>query len=347
MIPHYRPSFGQEEITAVTNVLQSGYLAQNGQVQYLEKLIAQRLGRQYACAVSSGTIALIIALRILDVRIDDEIIIPSYTCTALWQAVAAVGAKPVYADIEGATFNLDPTSVRYKINPKTKAIIFPHMFGQPGFIKEIIAFGIPVIEDIAQAFGATIDTEPAGHFGMITVSSFYATKIIGAGEGGVILTDSKEFYEKAHDLREYDEKNDLQLRYNAKMTDLCAAIAIEQIKKYPQFAARRNFILERYRQVSGLNFHLPLSDSTLISNNYRCLASHPQRTAAKCIAMAENLGARFRFPVYHPLHLYNTMESLPLTEHAWKTQFSIPVFPSMSEAECQQVLEILDRISKL
>lgn len=347
MIPHYRPSFGQEEITAVTGVVRSGQIAQDGQVRSLEQMFSQNLGRRYACAVSSGTTALILALKALKVGAGDEVIIPSYTCTALWQAVTAVAAIPVYAEIENETFNLDPQSVKLKINKRTKTIIFPHMFGQPGLIKEIMTFGIPVIEDIAQAYGAVIEGEPAGHLGTVCVGSFYATKIIGAGEGGIVLSDSQEIIESVQDMREYDEKADLRPRQNAKMTDLCAAIAIEQIKKYPQFAARRLAIIENYRKVTGLNFLVPTNSSTLIPNYYRCIATHPEKQAGECVAAAFKMGARFRHPVYRPLHLYESKESLPRTEQAWQSQFSVSLFPSMSDMECTEVIAILNRISEL
>jgi len=218
------------------------------------------------------------------------------------------------------------------------------MFGQPGYIKEIMTYGIPVIEDIAQAYGATIDGQPAGHFGTISVLSFYATKVIGAGEGGAILTDSAQLNETMHDLREYDEKDDLRPRFNAKMTDLNAAIAIEQIKKYSDFASQRAEIIQHYRKVSGIEFLLPLIDSSLKSNNYRCITSHPNKAANDCIALAEKMGVRFRHPVYRPLHMYTNSESLPQTEKAWKEHFSIPVFPAMTAEECGQVAETLKRV---
>lgn len=346
MIPHNRPAFGQEEIDAVSAVIRSGYIAQGEKVRFLEQILTEKIDRRYACAVSSGTAALILALKALQVGSGAEVIIPSYTCAALWHAVTAVGATAILADIETETFNLEPQSVKSKITPRTKAIIFPHMFGQPGYIKDIIAYGIPVIEDIAQAYGATLDQLPAGHFGIISVISFYATKVIGAGEGGAVLTDSAQLFETLHDQREYDEKDDLSLRQNAKMTDLCAAIAIEQIGKFSSFFTRRAELIQHYKKISGIEFQLPFTNSPLKSNNYRCIAIHPQKSAAECIQAAETMGARFRHPVYRPLHIYTQSERLPLTEKAWAKQFSIPLFPAMTDAEGDRVVKILERISE-
>ncbi|MDD5766288.1 MAG: aminotransferase class I/II-fold pyridoxal phosphate-dependent enzyme, partial [Candidatus Marinimicrobia bacterium] len=209
MIPHYKPSFDESEVAAAVSVIRSGQLAQGEMVAALEHQFAKSINRHHAVAVSSGTTALSLSLLSLNIGKDDEVIIPSYTCSALWHAVRAVSATPIYCEIEPVTFNLDPMEIRKKISPKTKAVIFPHMFGQPGRINELTEIGIPVIEDIAQSVGARINDRPVGSFGDITISSFYATKPIGAGEGGIVLTDDTKLAERIRSLREYDEQETL------------------------------------------------------------------------------------------------------------------------------------------
>ncbi len=346
-IPHYRLSFSENDYAAMREVLQSGQIAQGKQVAELEATLARQLQTAYCCAVSSGTTALTLALRALGAGAKDEVIIPSYTCTALWHAIKAVQADAVFADIEPETFNLDPAEVRRHLSRRTKAIIFPHMFGQPGFIEEILELGVPVIEDIAQAYGAHIKHKPVGSFGTLSVISFYATKILGAGEGGAVLSNSSNFIQQVRNLREYDEKDDLTLRYNAKMTDLTAALALSQIQQYPEKLRRRQVIYDKYASILGSQLLLPRLLPDRQPNFYRCIASLKERTAAEVIALAERYGITLRSPVFKPIHLYPNAAgpALSLTETAWRTQFSLPAFPDLSDEEIEVVIKFLKKIS--
>lgn len=345
MIPHYRPSFNQSEIKAVKAVIKSKHIAQGEKVLELENRLSNFVEKKYCIAVSSGTSALTLALLSLKIGSGDEVIIPSYTCSALWHAVKAVGSSPVFADIEISSFNLDPEDIKQKITSKTRAIIFPHMFGQPGRIEEVLQFKIPVIEDIAQAVGAKINNSPVGSFGDISVISFYATKVIGAGEGGCILSNSKKFANNVLNLREYDEKDNLTLKYNAKMTDITAAIALEQLKKLSNFIDRRKTIFLRYKSILKNNVDVPLEDySGYEANYYRCIATHPKIKLKKILKTVKNMGVKFRRPVYKPLHLYNQREHLKNSEETWEKQFSVPIYPDLSENEINLVLSTLKHI---
>ena len=345
-IPHFRPNFGQDEVEAVTSVLLSQHIAQGSQVQMLENALCQILGLKHCVVVSSGTIALSLALRALQVHAGDEVILPSYTCAALWQAIKFIGAEPVFGDIESETFNLDPMVVKNLLHRATKAIIFPHMFGQPGYIREVFPNDVPVIEDIAQAVGAKIDGQPVGGFGTLTVGSFYATKVIGAGEGGFVVSNAEHYIESIRDWRDYDERENLVLRYNAKMSDLEAAIALEQLRKLDINLRRRQEHGATYRQILEAALVIPANNPHLIANHYRCIGQIPGQASEAIIARAQVSGIQLRRPVFKPLHLYQPTTSLPNTERAWKEQFSIPVFPALQDAEHRQICAFLKEVTE-
>lgn len=345
MIPHYRPSTDDREVQALRSVLASKQLAQGTRVAELERQLAQITGKKFCVAVSSGTTALILALRVLNVTRENEVIIPSYTCAALWHAVRALGATPVFADIETAYYNLDPGAVEAKVTSRTAAIIFPHMFGQPGRIQELRRLKLPIIEDIAQAVGATISGQPVGSFGDLTVISLYATKVIGAGEGGAVLADSKQLIAKIRDLKEYDEKENLLPRINAKLSDLTAAVALIQLEKLPRFYRRREQIMASYREILGNNIRIPhCGNDKRQSNYYRCIAELPELSLKDIFTIAERYQVKIRRPVFKPLHSYFPNEKLVNTETAWQRQFSIPIFPDMNESEQTRVTEFLTAI---
>ncbi|HDP69145.1 MAG TPA: DegT/DnrJ/EryC1/StrS family aminotransferase [Candidatus Marinimicrobia bacterium] len=344
MVPHYRPSFSEKELKAVQTVIASGYIAQNGQVLQLESVLSGFVGKKFGIAVSSGTSALILALKALQIKPGDEVIIPSYTCSALWHAVKAVNAVPIFADIETESYNLDSADVKNRISHKTKAVIFPHMFGQPGYIQEVVSLGIPLIEDIAQAIGATINNRPVGSFGAISIVSFYATKVIGAGEGGMLFTDEPAADSYLRDLREYDEKDNLIPRMNAKMSDLTAAIALSQFKKLPEFTEIRRRILEEYKNILGEYMILPAQNPNLRSNLFRCVAIHPDHNADQLIQTAKAEEVNVRKPVFKPLHSYLPGITLKNTEDAWQKQISIPLFPDLNASEIETVLNFLQKI---
>jgi dTDP-4-amino-4,6-dideoxygalactose transaminase len=344
MIPHFRLELTASEKAAVQAVLDRGMLTQGLKIAELEQILSQQLAKKFGCAVASGTTALIFALRALKIGAGDEVIIPSYTCSALWHAVQAVQAEPIYADIETETYNLDPDDVRQRLTRRTKAIIFPHMFGQPGFIEEVIDWGLPVIEDIAQAYGATINEKPVGSFGTITIISFYATKIIGAGEGGAIFSDSAEIIAQIRDWREYDEKEDLHPRLNAKMTDLEAALALARLANFPTQFRQRQMVYQKYYALLGPNLVIPRLEYRSKANYYRCLAMLPGKSAEEVLALAATHQITIRRPVFKPLHLYDYRYPLPKTELAWNNQISLPIFASITDHEINVIVEFLKTI---
>ena len=245
-IPHSRPTLGEEEVKAVAEVIKSGHIAEGEVVQRFEKTFAGKMGVQDAAAVSSGTAALHLTLLALGIGSDDEVIIPSYVCTALLHAIQYVGARPVLAEIDSKTYNIDPDDVQRRITIRSKAIIVPHMFGLAANLDKLLKLEVPIIEDCAQAVGGTYHQKPLGSFGDAAIFSFYATKMMATGEGGMVTSNSTEFIKRVRDLRTYDQKPADKVRYNYKMSDVQAALGEMQFARLNDFITRRKKIAQRY-----------------------------------------------------------------------------------------------------
>jgi dTDP-4-amino-4,6-dideoxygalactose transaminase len=340
MIPHSRPTLSEEEVQAAAAVLRSGQIAQGPAVQAFEEEMAAWLGLRGAVAVSSGTTALHLALLALGVKASDEVIIPSYVCAALYQAVMATGATPVLAEIDEKSLNLDPADVNRKLTRKTKAIILVHSFGLAAPMEPFLALGPPIIEDCAQAVGALHNGQPVGSFGRLSVFSFYATKMLTTGEGGMIATDDLELLDRLRDLREYDERSDLQYRLNAKLTDLGAAIGSVQLSKLPSFIARRRAIADFYRTaLSGIPAELPLSDGEGRHVYHRFVLCLKHGLLNRVIAALEKEQIHCRRPVHQPLHCLLGQGGFAISTHVWERALSIPCYPSLTDAEVERVAE--------
>jgi len=255
-IPHSRPTLGAEEAKAAAETILSGQIAQGAMVGKFEKRFADFLGLQQAVAVNSGTSALHLALLALGTRPGDEVIVPDYVCTALLNAVHYTGATPVIADVGAADGNLDCQAALRLITPKTRAVIVPHMFGNPcAGITLFKEREIPVIEDCAQSVGAELAGSKVGTLGDLSIFSFYATKVMTCGEGGMVASNCQELTNAVADLCDYDNRDDYLPRYNYKMTDFQAAMGLVQLTRLPDFIHRRREIAHRYN--AGLK-DLPL-----------------------------------------------------------------------------------------
>jgi perosamine synthetase len=345
MIPHSRPTIDQEEIDAVTAVLESGQLVQGEQVLHFEQSLAALIGVGGAVAVSSGTAALHLALLALRVGEGDEVVLPSFVCPALLNAIRHVRAVPVLADIDRKTLNIDVQDLKRRLTGKTKAIICPHMFGLPADIREIVALGVPVIEDCAQSLGSRYEGASAGSFGVLSVFSFYATKVICTGEGGMVASRERQLLETIRDQRDYDEKADDRLRYNYKLTDLQAAMGLIQLGKLPALIGRRRSIARRYDEVlreRGLSVPACLPDREHIYYRYILRTE----LASELLAAGGEVGIAYRRPVFKPLHHYLGMTGYPETEAAFHRTVSLPLYPLLSDAEVETILHHVQSILK-
>ncbi|MCB4790980.1 MAG: DegT/DnrJ/EryC1/StrS aminotransferase family protein [Elusimicrobia bacterium] len=344
IIPHSKPFIGSSEIEQVCKILASGKIAAGTQVSLFEKYFSKFMGLKNAAAVSSGTAALYLALLALKIKNNDEVIIPSYVCTAVLNAVTLSNAKPVFADCNSDDYNISAEDTKKKITTRTKAIIVPHLFGLPADIKTICSFGIPVIEDCAQTLSADCYGKKAGQWGEISIYSFYATKPFTTGEGGMALSNNKKYTEFIIDYINYDEKTDLEPRFNFKMTDFQAGLGIIQLKRLPDFLKMRKIIANKYNKAfSEKGLLLPVSYPEKEHTFFRYVIGNVAKIDKKLSAFQKK-GVTVRRPIFMPLHLYLKKKGFINSEKAWNTSISLPIYPQMTNKEIDKVIEIADDI---
>ena len=342
MIPHSRPTIGTEEAQEAARVIESGQLAQGMEVEQFEEEFARRIGVRHATAVSSGTAALHLALLSMEIGPGDEVIIPSYVCAALLNAVHHAGAEPVLADIDPVTYNLDPGDVRARLTARTKAVIAPHLFGLPADLDGLLSLGVPIIEDCAQSVGGMWQGEAVGSFGDAAVFSFYATKVLTTGEGGMIVSDSQGLIDRARDLRAYDELDAYRSRYNYKMTDIQAAMGRVQLGRLSGLIGRRREIAAAYREaLDGYGYQLPPAVPEHIYYRY---VIGLRMDVGHLIERAYKEGIKCARPVFAPLHRLLGLAGYPWTEAAWRRSLSVPIYPSLSDAETNRVIDVMKAI---
>jgi len=337
IIPHSRPSIDRSDIKAVSQVLASGRIAQGEKVKEFEDAVALYVGKKYGVAVSSGTSALHLALLSLGVGPGDEIIMPSYVCSSPYFATLHARAVPKIVDIDLSNFNICADAVGPEISPKTKAIIVPHMFGNPAELDPLLELGVPVIEDCAQSLGAEYKSRRVGSFGELSVFSFYATKMITTGEGGMILTNDEQKYARILELRDYDKKALTPVKYNYKMTDLQASLGISQLHKLPGFIERRRRIASIYSAaLSEHRIGLPTAtpDSRGVFYRYVVMVDNMERIREE----THRDGIICERPVFKPLHSDFATVECPNSDTAHNHALSIPLYPGLSGEEIDYVV---------
>ena len=341
-LPHSRPTLGPEEIKAVSDVIASGYIAEGSVVRDFERTFTKRMNVGYAIATSSGTAALHLALLALQIGPADEVIIPSYVCTALLNAVRYVGATPVLADVNPESYNIDPDDARKHVTPRTKAIIVPHLFGMVADVKNLLKLNLPIIEDCAQSVGASFNRQLCGRFGDMAVFSFYATKVLTCGEGGMVVSNSKELADRISDLKTYDQKGTDKIRFSYKMTDFQAAMGLTQLTRLNSFLERRRMIAQEYRKAfETMNLKLPPDDPGHIYYRFVIELNHDSGDWIQKI-LKKGIGAAR--PVYLPLHKHLNQSGYVVTEAAWRQSISIPIYPSLAPQEVDRIVETLTNL---
>lgn len=345
-IPIAKPIIGQEEKNSVLEVMTSGNLAQGKYVENFENKFSEVISSNHCIAVNSGTSALHIGLLALGIKNGDEVIVPSFTFAASANSIALTGATPIFADIDALTFNLDPGQIESLITARTVAIMAVHLYGQPADMNAVMKIakkhGLKVIEDASQSHLAHIGGKNVGTFGDFGVFSFYPTKNMTSGEGGMITTNDPELNRIARLLRnqgmERRYENEI-VGFNLRMTDIHAAIGLEQLKKLNGWTeTRRNNAHYFNKHLLGVSVPTVIDNAFHVYHQYTIRIVNQSRNefATKLDSMGIGTGVYYPTPV-HRLKSFNLDTELPQTESACNEALSIPVHPSLT-------LEDLDRI---
>ncbi|MGB9636283.1 MAG: DegT/DnrJ/EryC1/StrS family aminotransferase [Thermoplasmata archaeon] len=348
MIPQARPAIGEEEIAAVREVLQSGNLAQGKLVKQLEDEFAKYSGAKYGIAVANGTCALEIALMAAGIKKGDEVITTPFTFVATTNAICMAGAKPVYADIEPDTFNISPRSIRKLITRKTTAILPVHLYGLPANMDEIMEIAgeknLTVIEDACQSHGAKINGRSVGGIGHVAAFSFYPTKNMTTGEGGMITTNDEAIAEKARILRNQGQIARYEysmLGYNYRMTEISAAIGLAQFRKLHEFTKRRQEIAKLYNELLGNLVKTPYCPPGYEHVYHQYTIQVEERDALREYLTKAEVGTGIYYPklLYEYPHLSRYRRKTPNAEHTKARVLSLPIYYALKNEEVQIVAE--------
>jgi len=333
-IPHNLPSLGNEEAEACSRVIRSGWVAQGHELKSFEEDFANYLGIgvKNVVALSNGTAALFLALKFLGAK-DKRVATPVYACAALRNAISWADGTPRFVDNAPGSPLMDLSDSKIE---ESEILIAAHMFGQPldtSSLKNKI-----IIEDVAQAFGASIQGKKLGTLGECGIFSFYATKLMtSGGQGGMFVSRDPGLAAEVRDYREFDCRRDSKIRFNFQMTDLQAAVGREQLKKLPQFLKRREEIYQAYLE-SGLPILKPALSSQSYPVRYRCIVKSSQsKILQKSLEAAE---IKAIVPIEDWELQAGPLEDYPRALDLCRSSLSLPCYPSLSDADQQRIIKI-------
>jgi dTDP-4-amino-4,6-dideoxygalactose transaminase len=369
-------NFDQREQKAVDRVIQSKWLTMGETVERLERDFAKFIGAKHAVAVSSGTAALHLAMRVLEIKPNDEVIVPSLSFVASSNAILYVRAKPVFVDIQGLNdFNLSCSDLKNKITPKTKAIVVVHYGGYLADMDEIKRIagkhGLFIIEDSAHAIGAELNSKMAGAIGNVGCFSFFSNKNLATGEGGMIVTDDNPLAKKLRLLRSHGmttmtlnrhkghaySYDVVDLGYNYRMTEMSAALGIIQLKKLSNANRRRKSLSDLYvanlKDIDGLS--IPFKNYLRSSSHHLfpiLLDEKVNRKKLIELLKKEGIQSSIHYPPIHKFYYYREILNsrkikLPLTEYVGAHEVTLPLHPLLKKEDvifvCEKVKNILPK----
>lgn len=378
-LPFALPHITQAEIDEVVDTLRSGWLTTGPKTRRFERDFAECVGVPYAVAVNSATAAMHLALDAIGLQPGDEVIVPVYTFTATAEVVVYFRACPVFVDVDPVTCNLDPSQIEKHITPRTRAIMVVHIAGLPAEMDAIQAIakahGLPVIEDAAHAFPARYRGRMIGTIGDLTAFSFYATKTLSTGEGGMLTTASPEYAERAAMMALHGISRDAWKRYSAEgswyyevlrpgykynMTDIAAAIGLHQLARSDWLLEQRRAIASRYTEAFSRWPELePPPNPAYVEHAWHLymLRLRLERLAITREAFIQeltkaNIGSSVHFI---PLHLHpfyrNTYqlaaEDFPAALHAYRRVVSLPIYPGMTDEDVEDVIATVEQVIRM
>lgn len=354
-VPATGVQLGEQERVAVERVLASGMLAQGPEVAAFETEFSAHVGGRPCVAVNSGTSALLLALLALGIGPGDEVVVPSFSFAATANAVALTGARPVFADVEPDHYGLDPAAVEAAVTARTAAIMPVHLYGHPAAMREITDIaarhGLAVVEDAAQAHLAALDGRVVGTVGAAAAFSFYPTKNMTAGEGGMVVCADETVARRVRLLRnqgmERRYANEV-VGYNMRMTDLHAAIGRVQLERLPAWTAQRR------RNAAVLTAGLTAAESSglvppgvavgaePVWHQYTVRFPERERLAAELADRGVRTGVYYPTPI-HRLPAYALDLDLPVTDRVAAEVLSLPVHPALSDQQLTHVVAAVTR----
>ncbi|RDE14119.1 MAG: aminotransferase DegT [Candidatus Thorarchaeota archaeon] len=376
MIPFTKPIVEDEEIQAVKRVLESGMLAEGKVAHEFEKLFSAYVGTKYATVTSSGTTALTTALEAMGIQPGDEVITTPFTFIASANSIAILGGIPVFVDVKPDSYNIDPDLIEAAITKKTRAIMPVHIFGMPCDMKRIMEIAedhdLLVIEDACQAHGAEIDGRRVGSLGHTACFSFYATKNILTGEGGMITTDDEELYNRMLMIKNHGRGKEggyshFQIGYNNRMMDIVAAIGVEQMKRVSSLVKKRRQNAKEYdRFLADFEAVRPQKQDPAFKSGYHLYVPRlysDKLSRDEMVSALRNAGVGARAVYVLPCHKQDTYlniqkwrwakfvdypdyskVNLPISEDLGARHFDIPVHPSLTKEEKETIQEAIKTV---
>ena len=345
-IPIAKPMTGKEEVEAIGEVMASGMLAQGKQIEEFEQAFADFVGVKPAVACSNGTAALVMALNCLNIK--GSVLVPGFTFIASATSVLAVNAKPVFVDIDPRTYCLDVEDAKKKLSPDVEAIMPVHLYGQCADMDAVREFAqkneLYVIEDACQAHGAEWGGEKAGSMGDAGCFSFYPTKNMTTGEGGMVTTGNDALAARLRAFRNHGQSSRYvhdSLGYNIRMTNIHAAIGVEQLKKLPKFNRARQ------RNAEYLDTHLDVDSPYVHHKAKHVYHQYTVRVQDREAYMRKLAAAGVGYGVYYPIgaHKQPAVGSetvLPETDAACAEVISLPVHPGVKKEGLERIVEAMN-----
>lgn len=337
---------------AIRRVLDSGFLLLGPETAAFEEEFAQYLGSSHAVAVGSGAAAITIAVSALGIGVGDEVIVPALTAVPTAGAVRRAGAVPVFVDVNPVTRNIDPGAIESAIGPRTAAILPVHLHGTPAAMQDILAIAarrnLPVIEDCAQAHGASISGRKLGNFGTVAAFSFYPTKNLGAaGDAGAIVTANPEVAKRARRMRSHGLDHlglAVELGETGRMDEIQAAILRVMLPHLDAANADRRRIADRFRTaMSGLPLDLPPADPGAVYHQFAVLVPQRDRVRTRMQELGVSTGVHYPLALHrHPVFAQPGLQ-LPVTDDLCARLLSLPIQPEVAEGRIERIVDVLRR----